>query len=56
MTILEKKHDCFKEAAMTLKNGCKNVNLSDNDKVKCKYKKKQGTVNRFFLTLECLVI
>ncbi|CAB5392557.1 unnamed protein product [Rhizophagus irregularis] len=33
LTILEKKHDCFKEATTTLKNGCKNVNLSNNDKM-----------------------
>ncbi|EXX55175.1 hypothetical protein RirG_227710 [Rhizophagus irregularis DAOM 197198w] len=33
LTILEKKHDCFKEATTTLKNGCKNVNLSNNDKI-----------------------
>ncbi|RGB26234.1 hypothetical protein C1646_427698 [Rhizophagus diaphanus] len=33
LTVLEKKHDCFKEATTTLKNGCKNVNLSNNDKM-----------------------
>ncbi|GES84636.1 nuclear fusion protein [Rhizophagus clarus] len=33
LTTLEKKQDCFKEATITLKNGCRNINLSNNDKM-----------------------
>ncbi|RIA86250.1 hypothetical protein C1645_878771 [Glomus cerebriforme] len=33
LAILEKKHDCFKEATMALKNGCKDIDLSNNDKM-----------------------
>lgn len=49
LTILEKKHDCFKEATTTLKNGCKNVNLSNNDKIQCKFN--QGLFFFFYLIL-----
>lgn len=52
LTILEKKHDCFKEATTTLKNGCKNVNLSNNDKMQCKFN--QGLF--FFVFLLNIVI
>ncbi|RHZ79269.1 hypothetical protein Glove_150g71 [Diversispora epigaea] len=29
----ERKPNCFKDAALTLKNGCRNINLDDNDKI-----------------------
>ncbi|CAG8471461.1 39_t:CDS:10 [Diversispora eburnea] len=33
LSKFERKHDCFKDAALTLKNGCRNMNLDDDDKI-----------------------
>ncbi|CAG8447230.1 8340_t:CDS:10 [Acaulospora morrowiae] len=46
----ERKQDCFKEAASMLKNGCRNVNFDDNDKILCNI-----TIfnDPFFLTSYC---
>ncbi|CAG8607328.1 24402_t:CDS:10 [Dentiscutata erythropus] len=30
----EKKQNCFKDAALTLRHGCRNIDISDNDKIK----------------------
>ncbi|CAG8607116.1 1700_t:CDS:10 [Cetraspora pellucida] len=30
----ERKQNCFKDAALTLRHGCRNIDISDNDKIK----------------------
>ncbi|CAI2163320.1 4971_t:CDS:10 [Funneliformis geosporum] len=55
LTQFERKPDCFKEATTALKDGCKSLNLSDNDKIqyavrltKCKL-----AIANFAAPMEC---